>query len=134
MGRARKSEIPVHLVLSQRSGVAALSTAISNDDAAALAPVLRLIEHQRQWWRPGTKHGYHAVSYGFILSGLVKAITGRTVGQYFAEEIAGPLGLDLFLGLPSTRHSLVAPMIGPTQVQAVRAMLRAVWVPYVLGC
>jgi CubicO group peptidase (beta-lactamase class C family) len=131
--RNGKSEIPVHLVLSQRSGVAALDTAISNDDAAALDPVLRLIEQQQPWWRPGTKHGYHAVTYGFIISGLIHAITGRTVGQYFAEEIATPYGLDLFIGLPSTRHSLVAPMVGPTQLQAVRALLRPVWLPYGLG-
>jgi CubicO group peptidase (beta-lactamase class C family) len=128
-----KSDIPIHLVLSQRSGVAALETAISNDDATALDPVLRLIEQQRPWWRPGTKHGYHAVTYGFIISGIVRAVTGRTVGQYFAEEIAAPLGLDLFIGLPSIRHSLVAPMVGPTQIQAVRGMLRPVWIPYVLG-
>lgn len=44
----------------------------------------------------GTRHGYHAVTYGFILSGLVRAVTGRTVGQLFAHEVAGPLGLPLY--------------------------------------
>jgi CubicO group peptidase (beta-lactamase class C family) len=103
----------VHLVLSQRSGVAALDTAVSNDQAAALDPVLRHIEQQRPWWPPGTKHGYHAITYGFIISGLVRAVTGRTLGRYFADEIAAPLGLDLYIGLPSALHSLVAPMVGP---------------------
>jgi CubicO group peptidase (beta-lactamase class C family) len=132
-GQNGKADIPVHLVLSQRSGVAALDTAVSNDQAAALDPVLRQIERQRPWWRPGTRHGYHAITYGFIISGLVRAVTGRTVGRYFAEEIAAPLGLDLYIGLPSALHSLVAPMVGPSQVQAIRAMLRPVWLPYVLG-
>jgi CubicO group peptidase (beta-lactamase class C family) len=77
-GQSGKEDIPVRLVLSHRSGVAALDAPISNDQAAALDPVLRLIEQQRPWWRPGTKHGYHAMTYGFILSGLVRAVTGRT--------------------------------------------------------
>jgi CubicO group peptidase (beta-lactamase class C family) len=75
-GQNGKEEIPVHLVLAHRSGVAALDLPISNDQAVALDPVLRLIEQQRPWWPPGTKHGYHAVTYGFILSGLVRAVTG----------------------------------------------------------
>lgn len=132
-GQNGKGDIPVHLVLSQRSGVAALDASVSNDQAAALDPVLRQIEQQRPWWRPGAKHGYHAITYGFIISGLVRAVTGRTVGRYFAEEVAAPLGLDLCIGLPTARHRLVAPMVGPSQVQAIRAMLSPVWLPYLLG-
>ncbi|HMI35326.1 MAG TPA: serine hydrolase domain-containing protein, partial [Propionibacteriaceae bacterium] len=99
----------------------------------ALDPVLRLIEQQRPWWRPGTKHGYHAMTYGFILSGLVRAVTGRTVGQFFADEVAKPLNLDLHIGLPRDRHSTVAPIIGPSQRQAIRSMLNPVWFRYALG-
>ncbi|HEY9376752.1 MAG TPA: serine hydrolase domain-containing protein, partial [Jiangellaceae bacterium] len=109
-GQNGKEDIPVRLVLSHRSGVAALDVPISNDQAAALDPVLRLIEQQRSWWRPGTKHGYHAMTYGFILSGLVRAVTGRTVGEFFADEVAKPLDLDLYIGLPPDRNSTVAPM------------------------
>jgi CubicO group peptidase (beta-lactamase class C family) len=132
-GQNGKEDIPVHLVLSHRSGLAALDVPISNDQAAALDPVLRLIEQQRPWWRPGTKHGYHAVTYGFIISGLVRAITGRTVGEFFADEVARPLDLDLYIGLPRERHGTVAPMIGPSQRQAIKSMLNPVWLPYVLG-
>jgi CubicO group peptidase (beta-lactamase class C family) len=132
-GQNGKSELPVHLVLSQRSGVAALDAAISNDQAAALDPVLRQIERQRPFWPPGTRHGYHAITYGFMISGLIQAVTGQTVGSYFAREVAAPLGLDLFIGLPRSRHDLVAPMVGPTQVQAIRALLRPAWIPYVVG-
>lgn len=128
-----KAEIPVHLVLAHRSGLAALDSAVSNDDAVALDPVLRRIEQQRPWWTPGTRHGYHAVVFGYILSGLVRAVTGRTVGRYFAEEIAAPLGLDLHLGLPAEQHHRVAPMIGPSQGQAFRSLLNSMWLPYALG-
>lgn len=128
-----KAEIPVHLVLSHRSGVAALDQAVSNDQAAALDPVLRMIEDQKPWWPPGTRHGYHAVTYGFILSGLIRAVTGSTVGRLFADEVAAPLGLDLHLGVKPDDHGRVAPMIGPTQRQALQAVVNPVWLGYALS-
>ena len=133
-GQNGKEDIPIRLVLSHRSGVAALDVPISNDQAAALDPVLRLIEQQQPWWRPGAKHGYHAVTYGFIMSGLVRAITGRTVGEFFADEVARPLKLDLYIGLPRERHDMVAPMIGPSQRQAIKSMLNPVWLPLPPRC
>ena len=81
--------------------MAALDEPITNDEAAALDPVLRRLEQQRPWWPPGTRHGYHAMTYGFLLSGLVRGVTGLTVGQFFAQEVARPLGLDLYLGVPA---------------------------------
>ena len=132
-GQCGKADIPVRLVLSHRSGLAALDAAVSNDQAADLDPVLRQIERQKLWWRPGSKHGYHAVTFGFIVSGLVRAVTGRTVGQYFAEQIAPSLDLDLHIGLPVAQHDRVAAMIGPSQRQAIRAMLNPVCVPYALA-
>ncbi len=132
-GQEGKGHIAVQLVLAHRSGLTALDGAVSNDDAIALDSVLRRIERQRLWWSPGTRHGYHAITYGYILSGLVKAVTGRTVGQFFAEEIAGPFELDLYLGLPVGQHHRVAPMIGPSQKQAFRALLNPMWMPYALG-
>lgn len=132
-GQQGKAEIPVHLVLAHRSGLAALAGTVSNDDAAELDGVLRRLESQRLWWAPGTRHGYHAVSYGYILSGLVRAVTGRSVGRFFAEEIAEPYGLDLHLGLPADQHDRVAPMLGPSQGQAFRSLLNTMWLPYALG-
>jgi CubicO group peptidase (beta-lactamase class C family) len=132
-GQQGKAEIPVHLVLAHRSGLAALDTSVSNDDAAALDEVLRRLERQKLWWRPGTRHGYHAVTYGYILSGLVRAVTGRTVGRYFADEIATAYGLDLYLGVPADQHHRVAPMVGPSQSQAFRSLLNPTWLPYALG-
>jgi CubicO group peptidase (beta-lactamase class C family) len=61
-GQNGKEEISVRLVLSHRSGSRPPDVPISNAQAAALDPVLRLIEQQRPWWRPGAKHGYHAMT------------------------------------------------------------------------
>jgi CubicO group peptidase (beta-lactamase class C family) len=57
------------------------------------------------------------------VSGLVRAVTGRTVGEFFADEVARPLDLDLHIGLPREMYDTVAPMIGPAQRQAIRSML-----------
>jgi CubicO group peptidase (beta-lactamase class C family) len=132
-GQAGKSDIAVHLVLSHRSGVAALDDPVTNDEAAALDPVLRRLERQRPWWPPGTRHGYHAVTYGFILSGLVRSVTGQTVGRFFAAEVAEPLGLGLYIGLPSGSDVPVGPMIGPSQRQALAALVNPVWLGYALA-
>ena len=125
-----KGEVNVALVLSHRSGLAALDAPISNDEAAALDPVLERIERQRLWWPPGTRHGYHAMTFGFIVSGLVRAVTGQTVGEYFADRIATPWGLDLHLGLPHEEHHRVAPMIGPTGRAAIRSLIDPLWLPH----
>lgn len=109
--------------------MAALDEPISNDQAAALDPVLRMIEEQRPWWPPGTRHGYHAMTYGFILSGLIRAVAGRTVGQVFRHDIADLYSLALYIGVPADRLDNVAPMIGPSQRQALTSMINPVWLP-----
>lgn len=128
-----KDKILVRQVLSHSSGLAALDAPVSNDDAAALHPVLKRIEQQKVWWQPGTRHGYHAVTFGFIVSGIILKVTGLSVGKFFAQEIAQPLGLKLYLGLPPEKHDVVAHMIGPTNWAAIRSMLSPVWLKYVLA-
>ena len=59
-------------------------------------------------WEPGTAHGYHAVTYGWLAGELVRRVDGRTLGTYFADEIAGPLGLDFWIGLPESEEPRVA--------------------------
>ncbi len=62
-------------------------------------------------WEPGTAHGYHGVSFGLLLGEVVRRATGRTLGTAFAALVAGPLGLDLFIGLPDTARSRVALLV-----------------------
>ncbi len=62
-------------------------------------------------WEPGTKFGYHAISYGWLVGELVRRITGQTIGTFFAAEIAGPLGLEAWIGTPPEQQDRVAPLI-----------------------
>ena len=60
------------------------------------------------FWEPGTQVAYHALTYGWLCDGLVRRVDGRSVGRFFAEEVAAPLGLDLWIGLPEEQDGRVA--------------------------
>jgi CubicO group peptidase (beta-lactamase class C family) len=70
------------------------------------------LEQQEPLWPPGTRVGYHPLTYGFILGELVRRVTGTTLGRYFQEHFANALGLDLYIGLPSTEYGRYAPSRG----------------------
>lgn len=59
------------------------------------------------FWRPGTAYAYHAATFGYLVGEVVRRVTGRSVGQFFADEFARPLGLDLWIGLPEDEEPRV---------------------------
>ncbi len=63
------------------------------------------------FWQPGTRSSYHAVTFGYLVGEMVRRASGKSLGQYFAEEIAGPLGIDYWIGLPEEFEPRVAPVI-----------------------
>lgn len=74
--------------------------------AAALAPLAPL-------WAPGTAHGYHPLSWGYLIGELVQQIAGRSVGAILRDDIAGPAGLDFQIGTPAPDHDRVAEIMRP---------------------
>lgn len=74
--------------------------------AAALAPLAPL-------WEPGTAHGYHPLSWGYLIGELVRRIDGRTLGTILREDIAGPAGIDFQIGTPESEHHRVAEIMRP---------------------
>jgi len=110
-----KGEIPVRWALSHRAGLAAVDGELSLDDVLAWDPVVRAIAAQAPNWEPGTAHGYHARSFGWILGELVRRVTGLSIGAWFAREIAAPLGLDFWIGLPESELARCARLIPPEQ-------------------
>ncbi len=97
-----KGEVTVRQLLAHQAGLPVvwpLPTLRDVADPDRLAPMLAA---QAPVWAPGTRHGYHAITLGWYQSELLRRVSGRTVGQFLAEEIAGPLGLDLHIGLPGT--------------------------------
>ena len=78
-------------------------------------------------WEPGTNFGYHSMSYGWLVGELVRRIDGRTLGTFFADEVARPLGLDLWIGLPVEQHGRVARLLRDPDPAA--ELLKALWAP-----
>ena len=96
-----KQDITVRMILNMRAGLPVIEAPLTFDDLLAGTPVVASLEGQAPVWPPGTTHGYHAFTYGFLLGEVVRRVTGRSIGQVFAEEVAAPLGLDFWIGLPA---------------------------------
>ncbi|WP_173265153.1 serine hydrolase domain-containing protein [Streptomyces pacificus] len=97
---AGKERALVRHLLSHRAGVPALDRPLTPAEAADGTTGARAVAAQAPAWQPGTDHGYHAQTYGWLLAELVRRVTGRTIGRWTAEEIARPLGLDFWIGAP----------------------------------
>jgi len=106
-----KGDIPLRWAMAHRAGLAAVEGALTLDEVLAWDPVVRAIAAQAPNWEPGTAHGYHARSYGWILGEVIRRVSGRSAGRFVAEEIAAPLGLEFWIGLPSSVAARRARMI-----------------------
>jgi CubicO group peptidase (beta-lactamase class C family) len=103
--QAGKEKITLAQLLSHQSGLCALDARVDVLDYGA---VIKALEVQTPLWPPGTAHGYHARTFGFLLDELVRRIAGKTLSQYWREVFAQPLNLDLWIGLPEEENARVA--------------------------
>jgi CubicO group peptidase (beta-lactamase class C family) len=114
-GQAGKAGIPLRWVLSHQAGVPYPDpdAALTGLDQLAGPALLRQLERQAPWWPPGTAFAYHPVTSGTILGEVVRRVTGQTLGAWFAEHVAAPLGLEFWFGLPPELDDRVAPSVWP---------------------
>ena len=103
--QAGKEQITVAQLLSHQAGLCALDRVVDVLDYEA---VIRALEAQTPLWPPGTAHGYHARTFGFLVDELVRRITRKTLSDYWQEHFARPLNLDFWIGLPEKENSRVA--------------------------
>jgi CubicO group peptidase (beta-lactamase class C family) len=103
--QAGKERITLSQLLSHQAGLCALDARVDILDYGA---VIRALEVQKPLWTPGTAHGYHARTFGFLLDELVRRIAGKTLSEYWRGVFAQPLNLDLWIGLPQKENTRVA--------------------------
>jgi len=120
-----KEAITVADVLSHRAGLAHVEGDFTLDEVMAVEPVVRALAAQAPIWEPGTAHGYHVRSYGWLLGEIVRRVTGVSLGSFFATELAAPLGLDYFIGLPEADEPRVARLYPPVSDAALQALIDA---------
>jgi CubicO group peptidase (beta-lactamase class C family) len=106
-----KAEIPVSMILNHQAGLPYVDMKLSVEDLLEGGGVVDALARQAPVWTPGTRHGYHAITIGYLFGEIVRRVTGTSLGRYFAEEIAAPLGLDFFIGLPPVHESRVSRII-----------------------
>lgn len=107
---ASKQGATVRMALSHTLGLPALTRKLRKGAYSDHEYMAGQLEQQTPLWEPGTRVGYHPITFGFILGELVRRLTGKTLGRYFSEQFAEPLGLDLHIGLPASAFPRVAPI------------------------
>lgn len=112
-GQAGKDRIPLAWILSHRAGVPAVDAALSTEEVLAGPALLDAIARQAPAWEPGTAHGYHPRTFGWILGEVVRRVTGASLGRHLALRVAAPLGLDFHLGLAEEHEPRVATLVPP---------------------
>lgn len=107
--RSSTAGITTRMVLAHRSGIPSLDRSLTYDEILA-GVADDAVAAQEPYWEPGTRHGYHAFTFGPLLDGVFRRALGRTVGEYLATEITGPRHLDIWLGFPDELASRLEPV------------------------
>ncbi|MEU0175519.1 serine hydrolase domain-containing protein [Streptomyces massasporeus] len=102
-----KERVLVRHVLNHRAGLPVLDRPLTPQEALDPLRGPAAVAAQAPAWEPGTDHGYHALTYGWLLDELVRRVTGQSTGEWLASQVTGPLGLDLWLGLPESEAGRV---------------------------
>jgi CubicO group peptidase (beta-lactamase class C family) len=109
-----KERLPVRWLLSHQAGLCAVGEKIAAETIYDWDAMTRLLAAQKPWWEPGRAHGYHALTFGWLVGELVRRVRGKGIGDVVREEIARPLGAEFEIGLPERLDARVAPLLqGP---------------------
>jgi CubicO group peptidase (beta-lactamase class C family) len=109
--QAGKDTLLVRWLLSHRAGLPAVRKTLPADALLSWDLMTTTLAEQSPWWEPGTRHGYHALTFGYLVGEVVRRVTGRSLGTYCREEIAGPLAIDFHIGLDSRDDARCAEVI-----------------------
>lgn len=105
-----KENIPVRWLLSHEAGLPAVRKVLPAEHLFEFETMAAHLAAEKPWWEPGTKHGYHAVTFGWLVGEVIRRISGKTPGAYFASEIGGPLKADFHIGMDASMHGRVGRM------------------------
>lgn len=110
-----KGQIKVRQLLSHTSGVSGWDQPITIEDLYDWETSTAHLAGQAPWWEPGTASGYHGLTFGHLIGEVIRRITGQRLGEFFAAEIAGPLGADFHIGLAPSEFPRVSNVVPPPE-------------------
>ncbi len=125
-----KEDATVAMLLNHTVGLPALRDEVKPLGYADWDYMTARYAAEAPFWDPGTQSGYHMISFGWLVGELVRRVSGKSLGRFFADEVAGPLGLELWIGLPESEDARVAPAIfhkmqpGELLSEFIQTMLR----------
>ena len=113
-----KQGITIRELLSHRAGLPAIRDPLPDGAMLDWQLMTHRLQQERPWWEPGSAHGYHVNTYGFLVGEVVRRVTGKTIGTLIRTEVAGPLEAALHIGLRSEEHARVAEFFWPANAAA----------------
>lgn len=114
--QVNKENVLVKHFLSHSAGLPGFDEKIPGEALYDWDRIVNLLTSQKPWWKPGTKIGYHMTTFGYLLGELVRRVTGKSLGNFFRENIANPLDIDFNIGLSEIYDSRIADIIAPEEV------------------
>jgi CubicO group peptidase (beta-lactamase class C family) len=106
-----KEAATVRMMLDHSVGVPVISAPVRPGGACDWDYMIGLLEAQEPFWRPGTRNGYHMINFGWTVGELVRRVSNKSLGAFFRDELARPLGIDFWIGTPAEVEPRVAPVI-----------------------
>src|SRR6202035_5086464 len=111
-GAHGKQSVTVRHVLNHTAGVPGIPLDTTFEDLCNWDKMCAAIADEELWWEPGTKVGYHAYSFGYIVGEIIRRTTGKPISQALREYVSGPLGVadEIYFGMPASEHHRLAPL------------------------
>ncbi len=125
-GRHGKEHVTTRMMLDHSAAVPALREKVKDDGPYDWSYMTERLAEEEPFWTPGTRNGYHGFTFGWTVGEMVRRASGKSLGAFFQDEIAKPLGLDFWIGLPESVEPRVAPILpfAYKREQAVTPFLR----------
>jgi CubicO group peptidase (beta-lactamase class C family) len=112
-GANGKHDIKVRHVMSHTSGLSGWEQPVAPEDLLDWEKSTAMLAAMTPWWEPGTASGYHLITHGHLIGEILRRVDGRSLGEFFAQEVAGPLEADFHIGLPSSEFHRVSNVVPP---------------------
>ena len=110
-GKNGKEETTVEMILNHSAGIPAFKTKVKEGGFLDWGYMVQLLENETPFWEPGKETGYHMMTTGWLIGELINRVSGKSLGDFFNNELAKPYGLDYWIGLPETEDDRVAEII-----------------------
>ena len=120
--QAGKAETTVGQVLAHQAGLPGFIEPTTVEEQCDFAGCVAKLERQAPAWTPGSQTSYHAMTHGWLAGEIIRRVSGRSPGAFLAEAVTGPLGADIFVGLPAAHEDRVAEILPPKQAPDIDAM------------